>query len=479
MSDANTATDGEKPFGIRFTLPIYLGSTLNPINTSMLATGLVGIAADLAIDPGAAASLVSVLYLFSAVAQPTMGKLADIFGPRRMFLIGLGILLVGGAIGAVAPDLLWLLVSRALIGIGSSAAYPSGMAMIRTRADRTGTGVPSRVIGNFSIAAQLTAIVGLPIGGVLMGAFGWRALFLVNVPLAIIVFCFAFFGIDRADGAPAPRDGRGVIRSLDLPGIALFGIAISTILIFLGDLTAPVWWLLGVAVVATAAFLVWERRSASPLVDVRTVAANAPLQRTYLRQILTGLGMYCALYGCSQWMEEGAGFSPLEVGLLLMPMSALSIVLARICSTRGWVRAPLVIGSVATLGTGVAILFLDAGSPFTLVGVLAMSVLFGISNGMSNFANQAALYVQAPASMIAVSAGLLRTALYVGAIFSSSLIAISFGDRITDAGFHRLGWTVVVIGVLAVLFAGFDRRIPLTTRVPPAVSDATGEVATA
>ncbi|HEX3679265.1 MAG TPA: MFS transporter, partial [Galbitalea sp.] len=171
-----------KPFGWRFTTPLLLGSTLNPINSSMLATGLLGIGLDFHLGPGPSASLISVLYLCSAIAQPTMGKLATLFGPRRVFQAGILILLVAGIIGTLAPAFGFLLLSRALIGIGTSAAYPTAMALVRKRADSVGMGVPSRVLGNFSIAAQVTVVIGLPLGGLLTGIWGWRALFFINVP---------------------------------------------------------------------------------------------------------------------------------------------------------------------------------------------------------------------------------------------------------------------------------------------------------
>jgi MFS family permease len=82
-----------------------LGTTLNPINSSMIAVGLAGIAADFHLGPGTAATLVSVLYLCSAVMQPTLGKLATVFGPRRVFLVGLGIVATGGTLGGLAPSL--------------------------------------------------------------------------------------------------------------------------------------------------------------------------------------------------------------------------------------------------------------------------------------------------------------------------------------------------------------------------------------
>ncbi len=462
MTGAATAPAGERrPFPFRFTFPLLLGSTLNPINSSMLATGLAGIAADFHVGPGQSAELISVLYLCSAVAQPTMGRLAQLFGPRRVFLVGIGILLAAGVLGTVAPAFWVLLVSRALIGIGTSAAYPTAMALVRRRADAHGIGTPSRILGWFSITAQVTVIIGLPIGGVLTQAFGWRALFLVNVPLAIGVFLFAFFGIE-SDGPLAQRGGRRAVAAIDLPGIGLFAATVLSLLVFFTDIRHPIWWLLGVFAVALTGLILRERRSPSPLIDVRMLAANRPLQRTYLRLVIVGLGMYTGLYGISQWLQDAAGYSAGVVGLIMVPLSLTGIVLARLNSTRGWVRVPLVVGAAALSATGLAMLGLDSASP--LVALLGLSVLFGIPNGLSSFANQAALYVQAPADEIAVAAGLQRTSAYLGAIFSSSIIGLAFGAKVSDAGFHILAWVVIGIGVAGLLLTVLDRRIPLVAR---------------
>ncbi|MBN9623218.1 MAG: MFS transporter [Actinobacteria bacterium] len=447
-----------------------LGTTLNPINSSMIATGLAGIAADFRLGPGTAANLVSVLYLCSAVMQPTMGKLSTLFGPRRVFLLGVAILLLGGAIGGSAESFAMLLLSRALIGVGTSACYPTAMAIVRRRADRLGVGVPSRVLGDFSIASQITVVFGLPIGGVLAGAFGWRGLFWVNVPLAAAVLITAFFTVDKdTRDAGSAQDGPGRLSALDLPGIGLFAAAVVTLLLFLGDFKHPRWWELGAAVVLTT-LLVWcERRSRSPLIDVRMLAGNAALQRTYLRQLIVGLGIYTSLYATSQWMEDVGGYSAGQVGVVLLPMSIVSIVLARLASNRGWLRWPLILGAVAVAAAGVLMLGIHDGSSVILL--LGTAALFGITNGLSNFANQTTLYAQAPGATVAVAAGLFRTFGYIGAIFSSSLISISFGAHTSDAGLHRLAWAVVAIGVASLLMVLFDRTIPATaSSAEPAVA---------
>ena len=465
---AEVPSPAPKPFGWRFTAPLLLGSTLNPINSSMLATGLVGIGIDFHLGPGKTASLISVLYLCSAIAQPTMGKLSTLFGPRRVFQAGILILLVAGVVGTLAPAFGFLLVSRALIGIGSSAAYPTAMALVRKRADSVGIGVPSRVLGNFSIAAQVTVVIGLPLGGVLVGVWGWRALFFINVPLAIVVFVLTSIGVAR-DEPIAAEVRRNVLKAVDVPGILLFAGTVTSLLVFLADLTSPIWWLVPVFVVALAALLLWERRVASPLLDVRMLARNRPLQRTYLRQVLVGLGSYSALYGTSQWMEQSAKLSALQVGLILIPFSAVGIILARVVSGRGWIRGPLTITGISLIATAGIALILTHRSPIWLLVV--MTLLFGITNGLASFANQATLYRQAPAAEIAVASGLYRTSNYVGAIFSSSLIGITFGRAATDAGLHTLAWVLVGIGLVLVLLVVLDRRLPRNANSPLTLTD--------
>lgn len=464
MTEASTDTAAtaapeppRKPFSARFTAPLLLGSTLNPINSSLIATGLVGIGLDLHAGPGATATLISVLYLCSAVAQPTMGKLSTIFGPRRVFLAGASILVLAGAIGALAPGFGWLLLARALIGVGTSAAYPTAMALARRRADESGMGVPSRFLGNLSITAQVTAAVGLPLGGVLTGVFGWRALFFVNIPLGLISIGLTLFGVARDERLELSGVG-AIVRRIDIPGIALFAGAVVGMLIFLSDLASPAWWLLAVAIVLGVGLVPWERRSSSPLIDVRMLARNAPLQRTYLRQLLVSLASYSVLYGVSQWMELGRRLDASQVGLILIPLTVMSIILARIISGRGWVRVPLLLSGVVLVVAAGLEQFVNRET--SILGLVALTVLLGMTNGLAGFANQATLYANAPASEIAVASGLFRTALYVGAIFSASLIGIVFGSRPTDAGLHTLGWVQLGLGAALVLLVLLDRKIP-------------------
>lgn len=160
-------------FSWRFVTPLFTGSAINAINTSLIATALVPIAAAVHVPVGRTAVLVSALYLACAIAQPVGGKLAEEFGPRRVFLAGVLIVLAGGVVGGLGEDLTALAVARVLIGVGSSAVYPSAMLLIRRRAEAAGLdGPPGGVLGGLMIAGAATSALGLPIGGLLVDAWG-------------------------------------------------------------------------------------------------------------------------------------------------------------------------------------------------------------------------------------------------------------------------------------------------------------------
>jgi MFS family permease len=129
----SAASGPDRPFSWRFTTPLFIGSALNPVNSSLIATALLPIAHGLGVPLGQTAALVTALYLASAIAQPTAGKAAEVFGPRRVFLAGIAFVAAGGLVGGFAQDLLTLLASRVLIGLGTSCAYPTAMLLIRRR----------------------------------------------------------------------------------------------------------------------------------------------------------------------------------------------------------------------------------------------------------------------------------------------------------------------------------------------------------
>ncbi|MEV6025733.1 MFS transporter [Streptomyces sp. NPDC052036] len=447
--------------------PLYVGAALNPVNSSMIATALVPIAAAMHIAVGQTAVLISTLYLTSAIAQPAAGRLAEEFGARRVFLVGTLTVFAAGILGGFAWGMAPLIVARVLIGAGTSACYPSAMLLIRRRAATAGLKEPpSSVLGGLAVAGAATVAIGPAVGGLLVGWFGWRTAFLINAPVALLALVMALGWIGKDPARERERSLRTMAQRLDLLGMVVFAGTLITLLIFLNDLQQPSWTLLVVTVVLAGALVAWELRAVNPFLDVRLLASNLALTSTYLRNGLTLLGTYVILYGLTQWLEAARGLPSFQAGLVLIPMGALSAVTARIASRRSGVRAWLIASAALLLVGAVATLPLSTGTP--IIALVAVTALFGLTSGASTVANQTVLYREAPAETIGTASGLLRTFGYVGSIASAAITGIAFRDRVDDTGLHHISWALVVIGAIVLCMTVFDRRLGDAPRKEPA-----------
>jgi MFS family permease len=456
-------------FSWRFVTPLYLGSSLNPINSSVIATALVPIAHSMGVSVGKTAVLVSALYLASSIAQPTAGKLSEQLGPRRVFLAGIILVLAGGIIGGVGQNIATLTVARVLIGIGTSAGYPATMVMIRRRAIWAGMSEPpGGVLGGISIAGTATIAVGPSIGGVLVSAFSWRAAFLVNIPATIIALAMTLLWVAK-DEPFQRRPVREIASRIDVSGIVLFGGMMSALLVFLLSLPNPDWLPLGIAVVLGVALVVWELRAATPFVDMRLLIGNLALTRTYLRGALTLLAVYTVLYGMTQWLEAAHGMSSREAGLMLLPMGILGAIVSRPISARNLVRGPLIVGAASLVLAAGGVALLTSHTP--VAAIVAVTLMFAITIGTTTVGNQTALYNQARPEQIGTASGLFRTFSYIGSIASSTITGIVFRNHVTDSGLHLVAAILAVVSVAVVALTVLDRTLR-TARSPDGADNA-------
>jgi MFS family permease len=446
------------PFSWRFTTPLFIGSALNPINSSLIATALVPIAHGLGVSIGQTAALVTALYLASAIAQPTAGKAAEVFGPRRVFLVGIVLVAVGGLVGGFAQDLLTLLISRILIGLGTSCAYPTAMLLIRRRAREAGLDKPpGGVLGGLQIAGIATASLGLPVGGVLVGALGWRAVFFVNVPVALVALVATLAWVSPDGPLDRTRRARHIAASLDLTGITGFAAAMIALMLFLFDLPTVHWYLLAISAGLWIALVLWELRARTPFLDFRLLASNRALTSTYLRFGLVLLCVYVVLYGLTQWAETVRGLSETEAGLLLLPMTLVSGLVISPVSRRNLVRGPVIAAALTCLIGSAGVLFLSTSA--WIGWIVVVTLVFGIAMGAAAAGNQTAVYDQAPTEQLGTASGLLRTSGYMGSIAASAITGIVFHTSVSDHGLHHIAWIMIGVSVAVVLMTVADRTL--------------------
>ncbi|MEV4344568.1 MFS transporter [Actinoplanes sp. NPDC049596] len=444
------AVDSGTAFNRRLIVPMVLGSVLNPINSSMVAVALVPIGLALGALPSETAWLVSGLYLATATGQPVVGRLVDRYGPRKLYLAGAALVGIAGVLGVIAPNLGVLIVSRVLLGLGTCAGYPAAMYLIRSESRRTGQDSPGGVLTALAISAQTIIVIGPTFGGLLIGLGGWRAIFAVNIPLALA--CIVF-GLRRLPSFELEKPE----FPLDYLGIGLFAGTLTSLMLYLMDPGVGDLWLLALMAACAAGFVRRELRAPDPFLDLRVFGGNTPLIATYVRALLAQTASYAILYGFTQWLEAGRGLSASHAGLVLLPMSLFAIVISTLTGRRKAYKGKLIVGGLGQLVVSVLMLTLNSGSPLWLPVLLTL--ICGLPQGLNNLANQNALYYQADPVRIGAASGLLRTFSYLGAMVSSAATGIYFKHGADTAGLHGLAVFLIVVAVLMVILVLADRSL--------------------
>lgn len=431
---------------------------LQPLNSSMIAVAIVAIAQHFGSLDGIA-WIISGLYIATAVVSPAAGRLGALFGPRRMYLVGLAIIGAGSILGALAPTIGWLIAARILQGVGTAMQYPTAMMIIRNVADRTGGTVRS-ALAVLTICAQSMVALGPTVGGLLTGLFGWQSIMWVNLPMIAITAIWVL-RVAPPDDGPAASEERGwakareILIKLDPPGTLLFlGVIASTMLFLLSLAKDPVWLLTPVIVVFAGLFWWRESTAREPFIDVNTIMRNQPLMMTLGRSMATYTAFYLVFFGFPQWLQVSRGLSASAAGALMLPIAIVSIgstfVANKMYGERG-PRRTLFVGTVGLVIGGVMIVTL-LDDQVSLVMMVLIACVLGIPNSFNNMGNQNIINAVTTRTEIGIGLGMYRTVQYIAANIAAVIIELAWADGINDDGLRRTG--LVITGLGAALLVG-------------------------
>ncbi|MGL6237039.1 MAG: MFS transporter [Segniliparus sp.] len=439
----------ERDVPLRLSASLGTGSMLQPLNSSMIGVALVGIATQFG-SASSVAWVLSAFYITSAVSSTVSGALAEMFGPKRVYLVGLAAIALSAVVGGLAPNLAVLLLARVLLAIGTGTQYPSAMTIVRRYADDHNARASSAIVV-LSVCSLSVVALGPTIGGVLVGVWGWQSIFWVNVPVAALA-AFLVSAVAPKDG-PITRLGFAQrLRRLDLPGMGAFALTVTCSMLFLLSLTtSPDWWWLVAAAVLGGAFVGLERRAPYPFVEVRSLTGNRTLATTMLRALCTYIAFYLVFLEIPQWLQTARALSPEHGGLVQLPMAVVGV-FATIAAGRVYARA----GAVSTLLTGTLSLLVGGAalgfgvrhdSPWLLL--MAVFLVLGVPNGFNNIGNQNLVESSARPHELGVALGFYRTVQSIGALVAAAIIFFAqHGAGSADTVLHRVGLAVGVIGLV-------------------------------
>jgi MFS family permease len=416
--------------------------------------------------------------LAGAVATPTMGRLGDMYGKRRMLLISLGALVVGSTIGALSDSLVPMVAGRALQGL-AAGVIPLGISIMRDElpAERLGSATAL-----MSASLGVGGALGLPAAALLAENADWHALFWTAAGLGVVVTALV---VALVPESPVRTGGR-----FDVPGAAGLSIALVCLLLAIskgadwGWGSAATLGLFAVAVVVLLLWGRWELRTARPLVDLRTTVRRQVLL-TNIASAVFGFAMFAMSLVLPQLLQlpaatgYGLGKSMLAVGLVMAPsglvMMALAPVSARISATRG-PKTTLMLGAVVVAaGYALGIVLMSATWHLVLI-----SSIIGAGIGLAYGAMPALVMGAVPVSETAAANSLNTLMRSIGTSVSSATaglilarLTISFGPATLPSqnGFRLVLGMGSAAALIALAVAAFlPRRSPVPAPLEPAVA---------
>jgi len=396
----------------------------------IVVVALPEIARDLGYSAQTLQSVVSAYAIASSGFLLFGGRASDLLGRRRVLMVGLFLYCAASLAGGVATNPAQQLAARALQGLGGALVFPSTLAIINVL---FGEGKErNRALGIWAGAGAAGLVLGVLLGGVLTNAFGWRAVFLINVPLAGAALIAAPWLI-KADG----HIDRS--RAFDLPGAVTATTAITLLVIALVEGPNLGWrspWLIGLlfgGVLFAMSFIVIERRSVDPLLPL------GMLRNPWLRLGLLVAALFMATFGAllyflSILFQEVFGYDALETGIaFLLPtviVVAASALAGRIVTARG-LRSTM-IGSLAIgMGGALAIGFSltpDASYLSLVPGLVAVS----IGDGAMFTAMFIAAATGVPDRQQGVASGIVSTGTGVGAAVGLAVLVLIANASVGD-----------------------------------------------
>ena len=436
-------------------LGVASGAILVPLNSTMLAVALPGVMGEFGLDASAVASLVTLYLGAVAVALPVGGAIGDRYGHRRAFVVGVIGFAVASALAAVGPSFELLQVARVAQATTGALISTSAASLIRqtTPLDRQG-----EAFGTFDLLVSTSAAVGPFVGGLLVGGFGWRSLFVLAIPLGIVSAAFVGLALRPTGGHDMPQRDRHP-APIDVPGLVLLALAIVAFLVALRAGGDPLGIAAAVAVVPLLAALVAvELRTDRPAVDPRLL-----LHKPFAAAALGVFGSTVILHGSfivvPLAVEQLLGESATTSGIVLLGLAGVGAVVApfggRVSDRRGR-RVIVVVGSLISAAGLAALAIPDAAASAVTIAVVLGVV--GLGNGLTSPRQAAALESVEPAR-VGMAAGTYYTARYLGGVVGASLAGAILGARVSAPGVAAAFAVLAAVGfAVAIVSLGLPGR---------------------
>jgi EmrB/QacA subfamily drug resistance transporter len=475
---------------------VCLGDLMIVLDVTIVGVALPSIREDLGFSESSLAWVANAYLLTFGGFLLLAGRLGDLYGHRRLFLLGITLFTLASLTCGLAGSQAMLVSARAVQGLGGAIVSAVALSLIVTLF--TEPAERAKAMGVFGFVAAGGGTIGVLLGGILTDALSWHWIFLVNVPIGIAVLVLARIVLPgtRVPAAVGRLDVAGAVTVTASLMIAVYAIVNGN---EVGWTSARTVGLLAVAAALLAVFVAIEARVRAPLVPLR-LFRRRNVTVSNVVGVLWAAGMFAWFFLSALYLQLVLGYSPLQVGLAFVPanliMAAFSLGLSAKIVMRFGVRLPLATGlSLAAVGL---VLFARAPVDGSLaVDVLPSMILLGIGAGMAFNPLLLAAMSDVEPTEAGLASGVVNTAFMMGGALGLAVLAslaasrtetlLESGDGQLVAltgGYHAAFLVGAVFALLAAVVGGVFLREPATQMAgevehaaPESLADAAAEEA--
>jgi EmrB/QacA subfamily drug resistance transporter len=400
----------------------------------------------------------------------TGGALGDLFGRRRIFVIGMVLFTAGSVVCALAPNMAVLIAGRGLAGLGAAFQLPGALSILNvTFPDADARAHAISIWGGFNGFAMA---IGPTVGGLCVAWLGWQSVFWLVVPFGVVAIALAQWAV------PESSDPHG--RRLDPAGQILAVLCLGTLAFAFIQAPSLHWsspWIIACVVLCLASFVTFvlvERRVQGPLVDL-ALFRNRAFSAAIGDAALMTFGMYAFLFIFPLYLQSVRGFTPTAAGLMLVPMSLsfflVSLVAGRLLQVVG--ARVLITGGLSLTAAGVALLAFQ-GAQTGVASMIGGLLAIGIGLGLITGPIMTVAVSGAPRERSGTSSWLVNVGRMIGATFGVATLGSVFGAHIGEAAQDASAFLAGMRMALAIGAAGLFAGALITLAWLPGAKRAVG-----
>jgi EmrB/QacA subfamily drug resistance transporter len=395
-----------------------LAGFITPFDLAGVNIALPRIGAEFAMDAVALSWVPTAYLLASAVFLVPFGRIADIYGRKKIFISGLCIFTLASLLMVFSISSLMIILLRIVQGMGSALIFGTAVAILTTSTPPQRRG---RALGIYTTAVYLGLTMGPFLGGFMTQHFGWRSIFLINIPLGIFTIALILVKL-KGEWA----DAKG--EEFDLTGSLLYAVTLVALIYGLSELpTISGGTLILASIIVLGMFLWWELRKKSPLLDLRLFRENRVFALSNLAALINYGATFSVTFFLSLYLQYIRGFTPDHAGLILITQPLIQAIFS---SSAGRLSDRIDPGRVASIGmalNAVGLLFLafldeNTSLPF----LLAALVILGFGFALFASPNTNAIMGSVNPKFYGVASGALGTMRLVGQMLSMGIAIMIF-----------------------------------------------------